>query len=159
MAATYGLSWTWTVTTPILNLGTWQTIQGAQQVGLIEFGHVVGTANLVGATGGTLDLVLQTNYSNPNLGGNTGAGFWKDIARFSQLAAGASAISWDIVLTRGGSGTSTTPTQVNQTDGTPTIAVNTVNPQTLGDALRLIVLPGAGTTVGASLTFAFDASP
>lgn len=162
MAANYGLSWQWSFTTPITNLGTWQLATGCQVDGLLEYGRVVGCANLVGAAGGAVDLILQTNYGR-GLGQN-GAGSWKEIARFNQLASGAAALSWTIVLTRGGSGTSTTPTSANVLDGpvggyTPVIAVNTVIPQTLGDSLRLLVLPGAGTTAGAALTFSFDATP
>jgi hypothetical protein len=155
MAANYGFSFAWTVTTPITNLGAWQVL--ATTDGLIEYGRVVGAANLIGATGGTLDIAVQTNYGRAL--GQAGVGFWKDIARFTQLGAGAAAASFTLVFTRGGSGTATAPTAANATDATPTITVNTVNPQTLGDSLRLLVLPGAGTTAGAALAFSFDASP
>ncbi len=155
MAVNYGFTFPWSVTTPTTNLGTWQVL--AQTDGLLEYGRVVGAANLVGATGGALDIAIQTNYARGLLGVG-GVGMWKDLARFNQLASGAAAISWTVVFTRGGSGTAVAPTASNTADGTPTIAVNTVIPQTLGDALRLIVLPGAGTTAGALLTFSFDAS-
>lgn len=162
MAANYGFSWSWSFTTPITALTTWQLAAGCLQDGLLEYGRVVGCANLIGATGGTIDLILQTNYGRGL--GQTGVGGWKEVARWTQLAAGGGAASSTIVLTRGGSGTSTTPTATNLLDGpgggyTPVIAANTVIPQTLGDALRLLVLPGAGTTAGAALTFFFDASP
>src|SRR6266446_6448448 len=115
MAAAYGLSWQWSFTSPITNLTTWQTIALALQDGLLEYGRVVGTANLIGPTGGTLDIVIQTNYGRGL--GQTGSGFWKEIVRFTQLAAGGGAASSTIVLTRGGSGTSTTPTAANTIDG------------------------------------------
>jgi hypothetical protein len=158
MSTIYGLSWQWNVVTPTTNLGTWQSIAGALQTGLLEFGRVVGKANLIGATGGTLDVALQTGIVLP--GTNIVApGSWKDIWRVNQLAGGAGAISWDIVFSRATTAAAATPTQVNPTDATPTIAVNTVNGQSMQDALRLMVLPGAGTTAGAALVFTFDASP
>jgi hypothetical protein len=146
-------SFQWAVTTPIANLGQWQTIQGAQHTGLAEFGRVIGTAQLVGAAGGTLDLVLQTSY----FGGV--AGSWKDVARFSQLTAGSAAVAWTVPLTKVGSGTNTAPISVNVTDLAPTIAVNTIYPQSLGDSIRLICLPSVGTTAGAALVFNFNAGP
>jgi hypothetical protein len=156
MAAVFGQTFQWSVTSPIVNLGTWQVL--VTLPGLQEFNKAVGTANLVGAVGGTLDVVIQTNYGGSGLVGPT-AGFWKDIARFTQLLAGAVPITYGFVLTRGIGGTLTAPTTQNTADGTPALTANTIVPQALGDALRLIVLPGAGTTVGAALTFSFDVSP
>jgi len=158
MASVYGLSFTWAVTTPTAN--AWAEV--ARTEGLLEYNKAIGTANLIGAVGGTLDIVIQTNYGRGL--GQSGAGFWKDLARFNQLAASAAAISWNIVLTRGIGGTLNAPSATNTIDGplggyTPTIAVNTIIPQQLGDTLRLLVLPGAGTTAGAALSFAFDSSP
>lgn len=157
MASVYGISWQWNIVTPTTGLGTWQAASGALMTGLLEFARVVGSARLVGATGGTLDIVIQTGIVLP---GTTvvAPGSWKDIWRCNQLASGASAIAWDIIVTRAASATATAPTLVNPTDGTPTIAVNTVLAQSMQDALRLMVLPGAGTTAGAALTFTFDAS-
>lgn len=156
MAAVFGQTFQWSVTTPIVNLGAWQVL--VTLPGLQEFNKAVGTANLVGATGGTLDVVIQTNYGGSGMVGPT-AGFWKDIARFTQLLAGAAAITYGFVLTRGIGGTLTAPTAQNTADATPVLTANTIVPQALGDAVRLIVLPGAGTTLGAPLTFAFDCSP
>jgi len=156
MASVYGLSFQLAGVTPTTGLGTWQVL--ATQTGLLEFARVVGKANLIGATGGTLDVVLQTGVVMP--GALTAApGSWKDLWRSPQLAGGAVAISFDVVFTRAATATTLTPTVVNPTDGIPTIPVNTVLPQSMQDALRLIVLPGAGTTVGAQLTLFLDASP
>lgn len=162
MASVYGISWSWSITTPITSLGNWQVLTGAQQDGLLEFNKVVGTVNLVGATGGTLDVVIQTNYGRGL--GQSGAGYWKDICRFTQLTAGNAVVSNGLVFTRGIGGTLSAPTVVNTLDGpaggyAPTIAANTILPQALGDALRVLVNPGAGTSAGALLTFAFDSSP
>jgi hypothetical protein len=156
MAAIFGQTFQWSVTTPITNLGVWQVL--VTLPGLQEFNKAVGTANLIGATGGTLDVCIQTNYGGSGLVGPT-AGYWKDIARFTQLAAGGAAATYGFVLTRGIGGTLNAPTTENTTDATPTLAVNTIVPQALGDAIRLIVLPQAGTTAGAALTFSFDCSP
>ena len=159
MAAVFGQTFQWSVTTPITNLGVWQIL--VTLPGLQEFNKAVGTANLIGATGGTLDVSIQTNYGGSGLMGSGGVttGLWKDIARFTQLAAAGPAVSSGFVLTRGIGGTLNAPTTENTADGTPALAVNTIVPQALGDALRLIVLPGAGTTAGAALTFSFDCSP
>ena len=83
MAVNYGFTFPWSVTTPTTNLGTWQVL--AQTDGLLEYGRVVGAANLVGATGGALDIAIQTNYARGLLGVG-GVGMWKDLARFNQLA-------------------------------------------------------------------------
>jgi len=154
MASIFALSFQLTGTTPLPN--AWAVVD--TKLGLHEFSRITGKANLIGATGGTLDVVLQTGLQLP--GSLTAVvGGWKDIWRSNQLASGAAAISWDVVLTRAATASTTTPTQVNPTDGTPTIAVNTVLPQSFQDSLRLIVLPGANTTVGALLTFDLVASP
>ncbi len=154
MAAMFGNSYSVTFTTPITALGTWQVIPSTQLANaILEFGRLVGSIDVAANTsGGQLDLALQTSY-------NKGvAGSWKDVARINSIANSAAAISWGFVLTRGGSGSATAPLTINPTD-VPTILVNVMSGQSLGDSIRVQVMPGAATTVGVSVTFAFVASP
>jgi|GEM_PF-5894978 len=154
MAILFTTSFYWTVVTPTTGLGAWQVVPSAQHLGLGEFGRAVAACNIVGATGGTLDIVIQTHYY---AGGGTNG--WKDIARFTQLASGATAQSWVVPVTRVGSGTTAAPITANITDLAPIIPQNTIYGQSMGDSLRLIVMPGVGTTAGATLTFAWNATP
>lgn len=156
MPTIYGLSFTLAGATPSANPGVWQVVD--TKSGLLEFARVVGKANLIGATGGTLDVVMQTGVMLPGTV-TVAPGSWKDIWRPPQLVAGAPAISYDVVISRAATSTSVTPGVVNTTDLSPTIPANTVLPQSMQDAIRLIVLPGAGTTAGAQLVFFLNASP
>ena len=96
-------------------------------------------AELVGATGGTLDVYLQTSDD----GGTT----WYDWAHFPQLAAGASAIKYafsvpsagELGITTIGSGTS------------PALAANTVVGGPWGDRIRALYVAGASTSAGAAV--------
>lgn len=98
-------------------------------------------ATLVGATGGTLDVYLQTSYDD----GST----WVDFAHYPQLAAAAasSVRVWHVVkslqqttLTTVGTGTS------------PAIAANTIVGGTWGDRLRTVYVAGASTSAGAAVS-------
>lgn len=96
-------------------------------------------AELTGATGGTLDIYLQTTYD----GGTT----WVDYAHFPQLAAGAGVIlrTWAVsaraqqtTLTTVGKGTS------------PALAANTIVGGMFGDQFRVVAVAGAATSAGAA---------
>lgn len=98
-------------------------------------------ATLQGATGGALDVYLQTSFD----GGTT----WLDYAHFPQLAAAAASSIrvWHVnretaaaTLTTIGSGT------------TPALAVNTINGGAWGDMFRLVYVAGAATSAGAAQT-------
>lgn len=109
--------------------------------GLQPFDNIVIDADLVGATGGTLDVYVQRSFDN----GTT----WRDFIHFPQLAAGAAAVKYSVAPSVGagtivvvGAGTS------------PALAVNTCVNGHVGDSLRVLMVAGAGTSAGAAVTVA-----
>ena len=90
-------------------------------------------ANLQGATGGTLNVYVQTSYD----GGTT----WHDYVSYTQLAAGAAAVTYASSHTRAKGDALATPT-----DGTMT--ANTARDGEWGDRFRLKMTAGAGTSAG-----------
>lgn len=106
---------------------------------LSYFNALSFVATLQGATGGTLDVYLQTSFDD----GVT----WYDFAHYAQLAAGAaqSRILWHVNR----STAVTAPTTIG-TNTTPALAVSTINGGAWGDRIRLLFVAGAGTSVGAS---------
>jgi len=95
-------------------------------------------ATLTGATGGTLDVYLQTTYD-----GTT----WVDFAHFAQLAGGAAATIKAFAVTRGATQATITTVGVN---GAPALAANTVLSGMLGKSIRAVYTAGAGTAAGAA---------
>jgi hypothetical protein len=101
-------------------------------------------AQLVGATGGTLDVWLQRKVG-PNL--------WVDWVHFAQLAAGASALHYSFVVkntaTAAGALTAVTTTG---TDASPAVGSGTglITNGHPGDAVRVVFVAGAGTSAGAA---------
>lgn len=98
-------------------------------------------ATILGATGGTLDVYVQTSFD----GGTT----WLDFAHFPQLAAAAASTIrvWHVnrdtavgTLTTIGSGTF------------PALAVNTILGGAWGDTFRVVYVAGASTSAGAAQT-------
>lgn len=118
------------------------TVIGKAILGLQEFGKVVLGSRLLGATGGALDVYIQTTYD----GGTT----WHDVCHFAQVAAAAALAGFVATITRGPRGTAAI-TAVNAADGTPALAANTVV-DALGNGLRVVYVAGAGTSAGAVQT-------
>lgn len=98
-------------------------------------------ADLIGATGGTLDLYLQTSVD----GGTN----WYDYAHLTQLAAGAAASHVRFGVTRHAQ--ALTPVVVGK-NLTPALAAGTVVGGPFGDRMRLVAVAGAGTTAGAAIS-------
>lgn len=98
-------------------------------------------ASLVGATGGTLDIYLQTSYD----GGTT----WVDFAHFPQLASGAvaSVRAWHVTRNL----SQTTLTTVG-TGTSPAITANSIVGGCWGDQMRLLFVAGASTSAGAAIS-------
>jgi hypothetical protein len=98
-------------------------------------------ADIRGATGGTLDVYLQTTHD----GGAT----WFDFAHTVQLTAGAAQVrrAWHV-----NRATPVTASTVIGTATTPALAADTIVGGSWGDALRIVFVAGASTTVGASQT-------
>ena len=124
----------------------------ATQYGLDQFTELVAHVSLIGATGGTLDVYLQSSVNwQAGVTGQVGTPAWYDVAHFTQLPAGATALRYIVSMSRGYPLTATIAVS-NPTDGTPTMAANTLLPNILGNALRLIVVAGSLTTAGALIT-------
>jgi hypothetical protein len=100
-----------------------------------------------GATGGPLDIVIQTLFKQTNVS----PGMWVDVAHLPQQAAAGALTGYSFTLTRW-STTATIFTPLNTVSGTPVLAVNTVAPGILGQQLRVVYIAGALTTAGAAQT-------
>lgn len=99
-------------------------------------------AALVGATGGTLDVYMQTS---PDFGQS-----WQDYAHFPQLAAAAAAVKYTLNVSCNAQNTTMlTPVGVNLV---PALAANTCVGGTWGDRFRLLFVAGAGTSAGAAVS-------
>ena len=115
------------------------TVAGATQEGLGEAVSLTIVATLAGATGGTLDVYLQTSYDD----GTT----WYDMAHFPQLAGGAasSVRVWHV--------TRQEPLSTLTTIGSalvPALAANTVLNH-WGNKIRSVYVAGGGTSAGAAV--------
>jgi hypothetical protein len=104
--------------------------------------YVVVLATLLGVTGGTLDIVIQESWDS----GTT----WDDVAHFTQLAGGAAATSWRLVVgAQLGKATAT----VVGTVGTavPVLVANTFADGPWAPTLRIVSTTGSGTSGSAAL--------
>jgi hypothetical protein len=111
--------------------------------GLHDYDAISIDANLVGATGGTLDVYVQRSSDN----GTT----WRDYIHFPQLAAGAAAVKYTVAPSLGagsivvvGAGT------------TPALAVNTCTNGPWGRSLRVLMVAGSGTSAGAAVAMTLN---
>jgi hypothetical protein len=104
-------------------------------------------ASLIGATGGTLDVYLQTSIDE----GTT----WDDYAHFTQLAAGAGAIKYKFAVSRAGQLLVPVAVGINLT---PALAAGSVVGGEWGDRMRLVMVAGASTTAGAAVSVKISAS-
>lgn len=103
-------------------------------------------AIIQGATGGTLDLYLQTSVD-----GST----WYDYAHFAQLAGAAAQITRTITVARYQQQLTATAIGSNLS---PALAAGTFLGGTFGSRIRLIGTAGAGTSAGAVQTINFAAT-
>jgi hypothetical protein len=117
------------------------TAVGATVTGLGAFRSLDVFATLTGATGGVLDVYLQTSPD----GGTT----WVDYAHYVQIAAADGAANKRFLVTNGGQ--QTTVTTVG-TGTTPALAANTVLGGDFGDRMRVVYVAGASTSAGAAQT-------
>lgn len=117
-------------------------------VGIAQSGMAVIDALLQGGAGGVLDIYIQSALDADQAGGGT----WYDVAHYTQLAAAAAQVRWLLTVSRGYNRISAVPSAANPLSGTPTLAANTTIPDCLGNALRVVMIAGAGTTLGAAQT-------
>lgn len=118
-------------------------VSPAVDIGLYSTCSVVFTVQ--GATGGTLDVYLQTRFKQLGT-----AGFWVDVAHLPQVAAGAGVATFATSLTRWSSSTPAFVSGLNTASLTPALPVNTVLSGVLGIQIRTVYKTGAGTTAGAA---------
>ncbi len=131
-----------TGTSPAAATAGTAVVLGSPILGMDKFKDIKVAANLVGATGGTLDVYIQWSPDN----GTT----WFDYAHFAQLASGASALQACCSSSFG----TTVPVVIG--GGTaPALAAGACVGGPFGSALRVICAAGTSTTVGAALTLVF----
>lgn len=115
--------------------------------GLDEYDWFTIDAQLVGATGGNLDVYLQRQVA---VDAEVSGGVWADWLHFPQLSGSASAVKYSAI-----SGANTTITVVgNATDAsgaTPALAANTFVGGHPGNKLRAVYVAGSGTSAGAAV--------
>lgn len=128
-----------TVTVPAAASTT--TIHTPVLDGLDVVDSMVILANLVGVTGGTLDVYLQVAPKEEAI--------WMDYAHFTQLGDGAAAITRAWSVTRFAQVTSIATVARGDV---PALAANTILGGDFGERMRIITVTGAGVSVGADIT-------
>lgn len=98
-------------------------------------------AELTGATGGTLDVYVQSNPDGQNQN-------WFDIAHFTQLAAAAAAVKYNCSISLFTNATA--PTVVGK-NLSPALAANTMVQGPFSDRIRVLMVAGTGTSAGAAV--------
>ena len=109
--------------------------------GLLRYRFFTIHANLVGATGGTLNVRLQRKITDD---------VWSDWVSFPQLADAASAISYALDIPT----TSEISAVGGGTDASPTVALaadSTIGGHP-GPEVRMVCTAGAGTSAGAAVS-------
>ena len=107
---------------------------------LDDFDAIDIIAELVGATGGTLDVYVQ--YS-PDQGTH-----WYELVHFPQLAAAAGAIRYRAPVSLNTN--LTAPLQTGR-DLSPNLATNVIVNGAWSDRMRLLMVAGSGTSAGAAV--------
>jgi hypothetical protein len=122
-------------------------IAGSVRAGLERFDSFTIDAQLVGATGGSLDVYIQRQVTTAS---EVSGGVWADWLHFPQLASGAAAIKYSVQ-----SGVATTIFVVgggtDASAGTPALAANSFVGGHPGHAIRVVCVAGASTSAGAAL--------
>lgn len=139
---------TYTVTGTTPNAAGTAQVGSSAFTGLDYFSTVTIVGQLQGATGGTLNLYIQSSLDGV---------IWYDVVAYAQLAAGAAALRNVVTLNRGFRGTPGITT-VNAASGTPSLTANSVNADCLGTYLRLMATAGAGTSAGQTITLTIFAA-
>jgi hypothetical protein len=109
--------------------------------GLDVVDSMIILADLVGVTGGTLDVYLQVAPKEADI--------WMDYAHFTQLGAGAAAITRAWSVTRFAQVTSVATVARGDV---PALAANTILGGDFGERMRVITVTGGGVSAGADIT-------
>lgn len=127
-----------------------------QAVGGLDLYERIGVvAELVGATGGALDIYIQSKIGDDK---------WVDVAHYPQLSSAAAAVKYAHQLAQS-SPIAVTPTVVGVSaddvtaGAAPVLAANTVLPGHVGQQLRVVAVAGASTSAGAAITIHFRCAP
>lgn len=107
--------------------------------GLDRFTSLHVYAEITGATGGSLNVYLQTS---PDLGTT-----WVDYASFPLASAGASVATYSFTVSRGAQQSSMVAVGKNLS---PLLAANSVIGGDFGDRMRAVFKANASTTAGAA---------
>jgi hypothetical protein len=105
-----------------------------------DYDAVLIAAELKGATGDVLDVYVQMS---PDMGLN-----WYDIVHFAQLTAGVALKSYLAPISNA---TTTTAPTLTGKNLVPALAVNTVVNGAFSDRMRLVMVAGAATSLGAAV--------
>lgn len=121
-----------------------QAVVGKPVADLELYGLFTVHAQLVGATGGTLDVYLQRKINTNE---------WQDWVHFPQLGGGAAAVKYCVAapVPQGASPVVVGQTADDGTTGAPALAANTVAPGHLGYEVRCLAVAGSGTSAGAAV--------
>lgn len=119
------------------------TVVGSSVTGLSEYPFLRVDADLVGATGGALDVYLQRLVA---------PGYWTDWLHFAQLASGASAIRYSVIATPGLSTTITTSNKGSDVTPAVSLAPATFLGGHPGNTVRAVYVAGASTSAGAAIS-------
>lgn len=111
--------------------------------GLDAVDSMLIVADLVGATGGTLNLYLQV------ASGSEASPTWVDYLAFAQLASGASATTKVYAVSRHAQQTTATTVAVGDT---PALAAGSIVGGDFGERMRLVARTGSGVTAGCTIT-------
>ena len=116
------------------------TVIGAVVNGLDRFDSFLIDADLVGATGGVLDVYLQRKVAD---------NVWRDWLHFPQLGAGAAAVRYSVTTSPGIANTILAVGTGTDSAATPALAANTFVGGHPGYAVRAVYVAGASTSAGA----------
>lgn len=131
-------------TSPAAPSATVVDATSATRIGMFSTCSFVATVQ--GATGGTLDIFVQTLMKQKASPGF----FWADVAHLTQLAAAAAQGTVAFTLTRWSPTSAAITAGLNIASGTPLLPAATVVPGLLGYQLRVVYKTGAGTSAGAA---------
>lgn len=119
------------------------TVIGTALYGLQVYDFFSIDAALAGATGGTLDVYLQRRVADD---------VWHDWAAYTQLADGASAVSYSHFAGPGSSSSIVTVGTGTDSTATPALAAGSFVGGHPGSALRVVMVAGSGTSAGAAVS-------
>lgn len=119
------------------------TALGGVAPGLDRFDGFNIDADLVGATGGTLDVYLQRQVAD---------NVWRDWLHFPQLTAGGAAVRYSVSTAPGVANTIVAVGTGTDSAATPVLAANTFVGGHPGTKVRVVLVAGASTSAGAVYT-------